>query len=142
MKHLFISAFFLLTIMMISMDATSDENTEPIKNPTFTDLQGKWDGTLSRPFRGLVWSAISKRYGKSVVMTFDGTKATYASADANLNMDVKIDGEDITLTGGKRTDTCKLSKSSDTKSLDCNFEVGTTEAHGSYSGKMHLEKKI
>ena len=141
MKNLFVLTLFLLVMTMTSTNATSAENMEPIKNPTLKDLQGKWEGISRLPWRGVFYSAVTNRYERPVVMTFDGAKASYSSTEAHFDMYVKIAGEDITLTAGKRTDVCKLNSSPDTMALDCKFEVGDTDKHMGYSGTMRLEKK-
>ncbi len=141
MKKLFIAASFILAMTLMSAETVPAENMEPINNPTLKDLQGKWDGTSRLPFRGVFYSAVTKRYGKPVVMIFDGAKARYSSEDAHFDADVKIAGEEITMTSGRRTDICKLNNAADTMVLDCKFEVAAAEDKRGYSGTMHLEKK-
>ena len=141
MKNLIMVTIFLLVMTLIFAGTTLAENMEPIKNPTLKDLQGKWEGISRLPWRGVFYSAVTNRYERPVVMTFDGAKASYSSKEAHFDMYVKIAGDDITLTAGKRTDVCKLNSSPDTLALDCKFEVGDTDKHMGYSGTMRLEKK-
>jgi hypothetical protein len=135
MKITFTLIVLLSAIVMLFSGAVSAGAAESVKNPLLKDLQGHWQGNA--------------RYDRSFTvtcnMTFSGAKATYSSERGGYVGKVTINGEviEITTPSGKRTDTCKLSKASDTLVLDCQVDMAanpTAKVPKAITGNMRLEK--
>ena len=121
---------------MLCSGMYSATGAEDIKTPTLKDLQGHWQGT-SRVDKVMVT--------RTVQMKFAGTKATYSSESNNYVAEVKIKGEaiDITTASGKTSNTCKLSKETNTLILNCTWDIAANPKANiskAYSGAMRLEK--
>jgi hypothetical protein len=139
MKINFAPIILLAALAILFSGTVSAENTELIKDPSLKDLQGHWQGT-SRADRVMASSST-----KTVQMTFAGTKATYSSETGGYVAGVTIKGEEINITtaSGKTSNTCKLSKASNTLILNCSWDMAANPQYKiskAYSGTLRLEK--
>jgi hypothetical protein len=122
------SAFAILFIGTVSA-----ESADQITNPTLKDLQGHWHGFTNVP---------KYRISTTCYYTFAGDKATYSSERGGYKAKVTLKGEEININtaDGKISETCKLSKESDTLVLKCSFDVAKYGVKEAYDGTRRLEK--
>jgi hypothetical protein len=137
MKNNFRLIILLAAFAILFSGAASAGAAEPVKNPTLKDLQGHWQGNTSYD---------SPSFTTDCNLTVTGSKATYKSErGSGAFFNVTIAGEEINMVtpSGKTSNTCKLSKESDTLVLKCRIDVAAApqaKVSKAMTGTMRLEK--